>query len=204
MKKSEETAGNIEYLYRNRYNNCLLSLSNNLERYIKDCLSICKRIDRVSSRPKSIDSFLKKANKIENGIRKYCDPINEIQDQLGARIVVFYQSDVEIISNEIRKYINFIEEKKHAPDHSAKFGYFGLHYIFVLPDDVVDPRVDEGLVPKFFELQIKTLFEHAWSEAEHDLGYKFDSDPLTDDQYRKLAFTSAQAWGGRQDIRRAV
>ena len=50
-------------------------------------------------------------------------------------------------------------------------------------------------MPKFFELQIKTLFQHAWSEAEHDLGYKEDKH-LNLDQKRRLAFTSAQAWGG--------
>jgi putative GTP pyrophosphokinase len=44
-------------------------------------------------------------------------------------------------------------------------------------------------------LQVKTLFEHAWSEAEHDLGYKPGEAPLTPDQKRRLAYTSAQAWG---------
>lgn len=63
-----------------------------------------------------------------------------------------------------------------------------------LPGDVIPEGVDRSLVPTFFELQVKTLFQHAWSEANHDLGYK-SSKALTDDQIRRLAYTSAQAWG---------
>jgi GTP pyrophosphokinase len=44
-------------------------------------------------------------------------------------------------------------------------------------------------------LQIKTLFQHAWSEANHDLGYKPALAPVGVEDERRLAFTSAQAWG---------
>jgi len=41
-----------------------------------------------------------------DGKPKYEDPLNQIQDQVGARIVTFYASDVERIRLEVEKYFN--------------------------------------------------------------------------------------------------
>ena len=62
---------------------------------------------------------------------------------------------------------------------------------------MIDDGVDRSKIPQFFELQLKTLFQHAWSEAEHDLAYK-PSEPLSTLQQRQIAFTAAQAWGADQ------
>jgi ppGpp synthetase/RelA/SpoT-type nucleotidyltranferase len=55
-------------------------------------------------------------------------------------------------------------------------------------------QLTELLIPDFFELQIKTLYQHAWSQAEHGLGYKPET-PLSNEEQRKLAFIAAQSWG---------
>jgi ppGpp synthetase/RelA/SpoT-type nucleotidyltranferase len=73
-----------------------------------------------------------------------------------------------------------------------------MHYILLMPTELIDSDVPNPIVPEFFELQIKTVFQHAWSEANHDLGYKPGSKPLASDEKRKLAFTAAQAWGADQ------
>lgn len=153
------------------------------------------RVDRITARAKSVDRFIGKALRTrDDGQLKYSDPIHQIQDQVGARIVVFYLSDVERVSREIVKYLRPIEAQTIVPDSEAEFGYFGKHYILIVPTDVYDDKLPRGSGPRFFELQIKTLFQHAWSEAEHDLGYK-PSAPLSGDQKRRIAFTAAQAWG---------
>ena len=43
-------------------------------------------------------------------------------------------------------------------------------------------------------MQIRTHFQHAWSEADHDLCYKANYK-LSPAQLHQCAFTAAQAWG---------
>jgi len=133
----------------------------------------------------------------DSGERKYTDPLEQIQDQIGARIVVFYLADVESTSREIDRYYRRIELRNLVPESLNEFGYVGKHYILAIPEDMFEDTVDRSRTPQFFELQIKTLFQHAWSEAEHDLGYK-PSTILSSLQKRKMAFTAAQAWGADQ------
>jgi putative GTP pyrophosphokinase len=95
----------------------------------------------------------------------------------------------------VQRYFHAIESKDILPENVWEFGYFGNHHILMLQPDLIAPNFDKSLVPYCFELQIKTLFQHAWSEANHDLGYKPGQETLESDELRQLAFTSAQAWG---------
>src|SRR6185312_1039660 len=70
----------------------------------------------------------------------------------------------------------------------------GMHFIIALPADAIPKTIPRDAPPRFFELQVKTLFQHAWAEAEHDIGYKPGRE-LNGDQERRFAFTAAQAWG---------
>jgi putative GTP pyrophosphokinase len=187
----------IRALYKERFENVLKKLAECLENDLRAAMGTTPRIDRISLRAKSIDRFVTKSMKIENNKLKYSDPLNEIQDQIGARITCFYLSDIARIGKDVIKYYKPIEERMLIPESENEFGYVGKHFILHIPTDCRTPmleKFDESLIPKFFELQIKTLFQHAWSEASHDLAYKPDVK-LTRDQKRKVAFTAAQAWG---------
>lgn len=183
--------------YAARREAMLLPLAARLEAHLKGLFDTYPRIDRISVRAKSVERFIAKAEKQAEGKPKYSDPLNQIQDQLGARIVTFYKSDVDKLTEEIKKYFRYIESRQIVPDSEREFGYEGRHFILFIPRDVFDDRVKEDEAVPFFELQIKTLFQHAWSEAEHDLGYK-PTGELSSDQKRRLAFTAAQAWGADQ------
>jgi putative GTP pyrophosphokinase len=179
--------------YTTRYNQVLVPISINLEKYLKSIFSM-PNIDFISVRPKDISSFIIKSEKIQNGILKYDEPLEQIQDQLGARIVTNFNLDVRIISKHVENYFSKIEKTKVISDDPATFGYQSLHYLLLIPEDIFTVSINRELCPNFFELQICTLFQHAWAEANHNLGYKPESD-LSDDDKRKLAFTAAQAWG---------
>jgi putative GTP pyrophosphokinase len=186
---------NLEQEYRKRFEGVLVPLAEALEKHLKDSLKGEVRIDRISARAKAIDRFLAKAAALENGQPKYSEPLQQIQDQVGARVITFYLSDVERIAVIIERYYRRVESRIVVPDSETEFGYFGRHYVLLIPSELVASGVDKSLTPVFFELQIKTLFQHAWAEANHDLGYKQLSAALTSDAKRRMAYTSAQAWG---------
>lgn len=191
---------NILETYIENYHDFLRDIAINLEKYLSEILVEHSHIDRISARAKDPDRFAAKAVKPDaNGGLKYQHPMQEIQDQIGARITVFYLADIDSIRNVILKYMTPIEIQKKEPENSWEFGYFGTHLILRLPDDIV-PDIENSDIPEFFELQIKTLFQHAWSEAYHDLGYKSDRE-LNQEERRKLALTAAQAWGADQIFR---
>jgi ppGpp synthetase/RelA/SpoT-type nucleotidyltranferase len=186
-------SASVKERYSARYKSYLCSIAEKLEKDIRDNVGSYPRIDRVCARPKSILRFCAKAKKRENGKLKYSDPIRQIQDQVGARIVTYYPEDIERLSAIVEQYYRPIEKQNIVPDSEREFGYEGKHYIMFIPDGIL-PVAPSGSFPKFFELQIRTLFQHAWAEAEHDLGYK-PTQALTFEEKRRIAFTAAQAWG---------
>jgi len=179
--------------YKYRYDTVLCPLATKLEDHIRDIV-IYSRIDRICARAKSPGSFIEKAEKLENGKKKYHDPLNQIHDQIGARIVAHYLCDVEPLCEIVNSYFAPIEEKLIFPDSEKEFDYEGMHYILFLPKDLITPELPKEHCPTFFELQIKTLFQHAWAEADHNLAYK-PIEELSKDQKRRVAFAAAQAWG---------
>jgi putative GTP pyrophosphokinase len=198
MKSSKPGASTLEAEYLDRHASALEPTADALRLYIADLLKGEARIDRVTARAKNPTSFLQKASTLINNKPKYKDPLSQIQDQIGARIITFFKSDVDRLDAIVRRFFKPIEFRDRVPESEWEFGYFGRHYVLVLPTDVKDDSIDNSKLPDFFELQIKTLFQHAWSEADHDVGYKPGSSPLTPEEKRKLAFTSAQAWGADQ------
>ena len=174
----------------------LVSVARELEKFLTSRLSDQYHIDRISCRAKSPQSFASKAAEIlEDGFTlKYSSPLVQVQDQIGARVLVLYLADVKVIRTAVERYFTPIEQQERIPDSPSAFGYVSYHGIFALPDDVIPEYNSNYAIPRFFELQVKTLFQHAWAEANHDLVYKPHWE-LTLDQQRLCAYASAQAWG---------
>jgi ppGpp synthetase/RelA/SpoT-type nucleotidyltranferase len=172
----------------------LESIAQQIEANLAEIFDGHLHIDKVSSRAKSVDSFMKKTLKVDkDGKLKYEVPLKEIQDMIGARVVVYYKNDVADVEAKIKEYYQTVERTTIIPDENSKFGYEGLHFVCLIPN-VFRPSKSDILLPDFFEMQIKTLFQHAWSQSNHGLGYKPGAS-LSDEEQRKLAYLAAQAWG---------
>ena len=100
-------------------------------RTLPDCMKGEPRIDRITARAKDVGRFVKKAATVVEGKPKYAEPLSQIQDQIGARIVVFYQSNVERIGAQVNRYFRAIESQKVVPDSESEFGYFGHHLAWI-------------------------------------------------------------------------
>jgi len=186
---------NFLEIYKNNYSKihkCSQEIVKNIDILLKE--RGIKHINQITGRAKSIDRFKLKAEKKTNdGIFKYEKPLSEIQDQIGIRVVAFYLSDVEKIAKIIFDNYEHIEAVDKHPENYDAFSYVGKHFIIFVPDEVRTWGEDEYM-PSFFELQIKTMFQHAWAESEHDLSYKTKNE-LSDEDKRLIAFSAAQAWG---------
>jgi len=171
--------------YRSSYPQ-LRCVAEMLAKRLHDILDERPQVDQIAVRVKSIDRILEKSQRMG-----YTNPLEEVQDQIGARVVVYYNSNVEPTAQAILANFQLHEQRVHEIPDPRIFGYQGKHFICYLPPEIhtaAQSPVD------FFELQVITLFQHAWAEAEHDLGYKAET-PLEFEEKRKIAWAAAQAWG---------
>ena len=114
----------------------------------------------IESRVKGYDSL---AGKLELKGHKYKSLAN-LTDILGLRVITFYIDDVDKVASAVERLFtidweNSVDKRKiHEID---SFGYLSLHYICSIPD-----------FPYRFEIQMRTLLQHAWANMDHDTGYK--------------------------------
>jgi GTP pyrophosphokinase len=159
-------------------------------------------IDRISFRVKDLDRFLAKVRERapSNG---YKEPLREVEDQVAGRVLVFFRDDLELVMDAICKEFTSVELRRKAPQ-ITEFGYESDHSIFLIPPQVQLPTwKDDSTAPVTFELQVRTLFQHAWAEPQHDLGYKSKS-ALSEESQRELAWAAASAWGADQALQRVA
>ena len=113
------------------------------------------------------------AGKLERKGDSY-NTLEDITDILGCRIVCFLSDEIDKIGKKVEE--NFVIDWENSSDKRAlikedEFGYLSLHYICSLPFG--DKWPDE-ICGKKFEVQIRTILQHAWSAIHHDIGYKSD------------------------------
>lgn len=195
----------LDRRYTELYQDFLAPCADRIQEHIESKLKKLgtQYIDRVSARAKSVTSFLHKANNPnQDGSIKYIDPFEQIQDQIGARIVVFYPQSILVVEDFVATYFTSYEEADKHPDSSKEFGYEGKHFILKVPTELLPDEVPDDF-PECFELQIKTLFQHAFSEATHDLVYKPEK-PITPDQMKRTAYAAASSWGADQVLAQLV
>lgn len=129
------------------------------------------KIHHITGRVKRPASL---GDKLRRKVGRYA-ALGDVTDLVGVRVITYFESDVIAVSRLVEAayavdWNHSIDKSRvHDPD---RFGYMGVHYV-VQPSPELRPFSDLGLIecPKF-EIQIRSILQHAWAEIEHDLGYK--------------------------------
>lgn len=160
-------------------------VANELQAIVEDHLKKCGIFYRTFSRIKSISSLANKFEKKEYGPNTEYE---KVQDLIGIRIVLYFQSDLEICKKIMEDCFSLVDWSVSAED-TERFAPTKVNGVFQLPSyliDKVSPETFEMWIDQTFEIQIKTIFFEGWHEVEHDMRYK-NKDVWEMESYKNFA-----------------
>jgi ppGpp synthetase/RelA/SpoT-type nucleotidyltranferase len=125
----------------------------------------------VTGRTKSVASFSAKANRVQDGRPLYADPLREVTDQIGVRVITYVHSDVAAVAELLDEELTILDDRDLGEEtaRSGRFGYASRHLL--VDTDAGDDQHPE-LVGHRASIQVRTVLQHAWAEFEHDIRYK--------------------------------
>ncbi|EPX56503.1 hypothetical protein D187_007845 [Cystobacter fuscus DSM 2262] len=132
-------------------------------------------VHAVSYRVKNPKSLAHKLGRPDKTYQR----LDDITDLIGLRVITYFDDSVDQVDSLIKEHFRIdpkrsVDKRRRHDPHS--FGYVALHSICYPPEDLLREHPDWDWP---FEIQIRTILQHAWAEIEHDLGYKSaESVPL--------------------------
>lgn len=141
----------------------------------------------VTHRVKDLKSATEKVAR-----KGYADPMHEMTDIVGIRIITYIEADTQGASEVVKSAFAVHDDKsldKSTELGVDKIGYRSIHY-------VCDIGPTRGKLPEcgkfkdlLFEIQIRSVLQHAWAEIEHDRDYKFSGalPPRLDRRFNLIA-----------------
>ncbi len=118
----------------------------------------------VSGRAKSVASFAAKADRTVDGRPVYADPLEEITDQVGVRVITYLRSDVTAVADLLGGELTVLDDRDMGQETASegRFGYASRHLL-----------VAAGWIGgRRAQVQVRTVLQHAWAEFEHAIRYK--------------------------------
>ena len=117
----------------------------------------------VTARTKSVASFAAKADRSVDGRRLYTDPLSEITDQIGLRVITFLRDDVTTVANLLGEEMQLLDDRDMGQEtaREGRWGYASRHLLVAVEGEQQPASI-----------QVRTVLQHAWAEFEHDIRYK--------------------------------
>jgi predicted RNase H-like nuclease/ppGpp synthetase/RelA/SpoT-type nucleotidyltranferase len=117
----------------------------------------------IAARTKSVASFAAKADRSVDGQRLYTDPLAEITDQVGLRVITFLRDDVPTVVNLLAAEMQLLDDRDMGQETASegRWGYASRHLLLAVEGEQQPASI-----------QVRTVLQHAWAEFEHDIRYK--------------------------------
>src|SRR4051794_28129152 len=144
-----------------------------LESILKSACRLYAPLGIVQARAKSIASFAEKAARKAH---KYDDPVHQLTDLCGARVVTSTTDELKAMCGFIEQ--SFVIDWANSVDAGTRlrdeeFGYQSVHYIVqVAMSEILGVAVPlDKIGQRKAEIQIRTVTQHAWASITHDRLY---------------------------------
>lgn len=127
-------------------------------------------------RAKTVEGFEEKARRGDKG---YEDPLAEITDLAGLRVVLYHANEMATVAGMVEAA--FEVDRANSVDKTEtidpdRFGYRSTHYVVRLRADRRQLPEYKAFTNLWAEIQIRTVLQHAWAAIDHKLRYKTTAD----------------------------
>lgn len=118
----------------------------------------------ITARTKSVESFAAKTDRrTADGRQLYSEPLVEITDLIGLRVITYLREDVDTVANLLAEEMRLLDDRDMGQEtaREGRWGYASRH-LLVGVEGVQQPA----------SIQVRTVLQHAWAEFEHEIRYK--------------------------------
>jgi ppGpp synthetase/RelA/SpoT-type nucleotidyltranferase len=139
-------------------------------------------IHTVSARAKSLESMRGKLRR-----KSYSNPAKQMTDIVGVRVITYYRDAVDPVVRMLKQAFEIdgkLSTDKRLALGLRDFGYRSVHLIARVKQ--ANARNNSFLRDFQFEIQVRSILEHAWAEIEHEIVYK-SGVRLEDEALRRFA-----------------
>lgn len=105
---------------------------------------------------------------------------SSLHDLLGLRVTCYFSDDVDRVVEIVEREFEIDSSRsvdKGKQLGTKEFGYRSVHRVAQINEKRAQLAEYDRYKSLRFEIQLRTVVQHAWAEIEHDLGYKQETIP---------------------------
>jgi putative GTP pyrophosphokinase len=136
------------------------------------------KLQSAEHRAKTVQGF---REKITRPGKAYTEPLKQVTDLTGVRLVLFYDEDVKTVTEMLRTELlidDTLSIDKTQSSEPDRFGYASVHLVAELREHRKTLKEWARVADLRAEIQVRTVLQHAWAAVSHELNYKKEEAPI--------------------------